>query len=599
MPKQFAVSIALQAVDQVTGPVKKMTGNVRQAATAMSRSFLGIRMGADKANEGEAVHGKEGGGIFGEFVKAEFFVDAIKEAASQVIDFGKESVAAYNESSVSMARLQNMMMNVKGTTLEQVKAMDELSESSEQKTTIDADAMRSGMSQLATFRLTYKQLKLLAPAYQDLITGTWGLKLNSDEAIDSANQLGKVFMGQTGALKRVGISFDKAEESVMRNGTAMQKTAMLAKVLEENYGGWAKKLASTDAGKAVMVHNQLELAMKHVGKSLIPLQTMWNETLLSILPGIDRIAKSLPDVMSQVTRSFKALKPQLTVFLEPVRQAFDNKQTKRSAQKIGESAIKAVTPWGILAATIARDFAKWIGENMPIMRRWLTDLGDGFNKLGVACLWVWNHALSPLCDGIVTGLDVLMVPIEWLINIPNRVSEVWDGLAAASKPNIDAIKKDIEDLTKWMKPVIDWYDRINRSSPAVERALNAEFGSKDFYDTHRLSHDANGHTVWSIRQGANRYETLQRDDSGRAYYVDSVIAKYLSAHARHISNVDVQPDDDGNLPEGRIKIDLNVTSNAPGTQVTAKAAANKKNVAVNAKHNTLRLNMGPNNVMAR
>jgi len=60
-----------------------------------------------------------------------------------------------------------------------------------------------------------------------------------------------------------------------------------------------------------------------------------------------------------------------------------------------------------------------------------------------------------------------------------------------------------------------------------------------------------------------------------------------------------QPDDDGNLPEGRIKIDLNVTSNAPGTQVTAKAASNKKRFAVNAKHNTLRLNMGPNNVMAR
>jgi hypothetical protein len=34
---------------------------------------------------------------------------------------------------------------------------------------------------------------------------------------------------------------------------------------------------------------------------------------------------------------------------------------------------------------------------------------------------------------------------------------------------------------------------------------------------------------------------------------------------RHITDVDVQPDDDGNLPKGRIKIDLNVTSNRSTT----------------------------------
>ena len=81
-----------------------------------------------------------------------------------------------------------------------------------------------------------------------------------------ANMIGKVMMGNVGALQRVGISLDDYQKEIIKVGTADERAAMIAEVLAQNVGGVNEAMRKTDAGQAAAIMNDYGDMQEEVGE---------------------------------------------------------------------------------------------------------------------------------------------------------------------------------------------------------------------------------------------------------------------------------------------------------------------------------------------
>lgn len=191
---------------------------------------------------------------------------AVTSAASTVKDFAQECMSEYNEASEGIAKFNQIAANNHWSE-EQKASLDELSESLMHVGVIDDDVTRAGQAQLGTFKLSAQAVKELTPAMDDMIAHTKGLNATGEDAVTIGNLMGKVMTGQVGALQRYGVTMDANQKKLLQHGTAEQRAATLAKVLEENYGGVNKALAQTPAGKMKQLQLNIEDLKKSLGKS--------------------------------------------------------------------------------------------------------------------------------------------------------------------------------------------------------------------------------------------------------------------------------------------------------------------------------------------
>lgn len=170
----------------------------------------------------------------------------------------------------------------------------------------------SGAQMLATYAKTPATVNKLLPSMTNLLVQMKGYDATADDATNVAKMFGKVMTGQTGALKRAGITFTEAQEKVLKYGTEEEKAAMLAKVVQQNVGNMNKAFAQTDEGKMVQLKNTLSDIGEDIGKALLPALGQlagWIsanvvpkiEALVGFLEGHPVIAKILVGVTALLT----------------------------------------------------------------------------------------------------------------------------------------------------------------------------------------------------------------------------------------------------------------------------------------------------------
>lgn len=191
-------------------------------------------------------------------------------SVQSVIDFGKQCIDTYSQIEQNESKLRTIMKNRMGSTDKEIASVNKLMKAESQRGVVSTNAQRGGAQQLATFLKSEKALKSLIPAMNDLGAQQKGVNASSEDMVNYANMIGKVMNGQTGALKRVGISFDESQEKAMKYGSEQERAAALAQVLEQNVGGVNKKLAQTDSGKMVQAKHNINDLKASIGKDLMP-----------------------------------------------------------------------------------------------------------------------------------------------------------------------------------------------------------------------------------------------------------------------------------------------------------------------------------------
>ena len=193
------------------------------------------------------------------------------------------AIKAYEEEAIAEVKLSTIMKQRMGATDSMVQSIIDLTTEQQKLGVIEDGAQKNGAQMLATFLRQSDSLSTLIPAMNDLAAQQYGVTATSEDLVNIGKMMGKVFTGQTGALKKAGISFTDAQEKVLKFGTESEKSAMLAEVITDNVGSMNKALADTPMGRMAQLKNSFGDLQENVGKSLQPLRDAFVPVLQSLV----------------------------------------------------------------------------------------------------------------------------------------------------------------------------------------------------------------------------------------------------------------------------------------------------------------------------
>lgn len=266
------------AVQKISSTAGEVTSNIKSKFSAAWNALPeGARNAAAKA--GNALHSglskaswfasKAVSGI-GKAAKgmATVVSGAAAAAGGYLVNFGKQAVDAALKAGEVTAKFQQVAKNNNWTDEEQ-KSLLSLNKTLGQTGVISGGTLKAAQAQLGTFALTADQVKTLTPALADMIANNKGYNATAQDGVQIANLLGKVMTGSATALSKYGVTMTDAQKKVLQEGSASEKAAMAAQVLEANFGGINKALADTPQGKMTILQHEIAGLKTSVGNDLI------------------------------------------------------------------------------------------------------------------------------------------------------------------------------------------------------------------------------------------------------------------------------------------------------------------------------------------
>lgn len=187
-----------------------------------------------------------------------------------IISYGKKCVATYKDLALAETKLKTIMKERLNASDSEIKSVEKLATAQSKSGVIGKSVQLAGAQQVATYLKQGSSINKLLPSMNDLLAQQKGVNATQGDATNIANLFGKAMMGQTGALKRVGISFSDSQAKVLKYGTESEKVAMLSTVITENVGHMNKSIAKTDAGKIKQAQMRFGGLQSTIGKALLP-----------------------------------------------------------------------------------------------------------------------------------------------------------------------------------------------------------------------------------------------------------------------------------------------------------------------------------------
>lgn len=266
------------AVQKISTTAGEVTSSIKSKFSAVWNALPeGARNAAAKA--GSALHSglSKASGLASKAVSgignaakgmATVVSGAATAAAAYLVNFGRQSVDAALKAEEVTAKFQQVAKNNNWTDEEQ-KSLLGLNKTLGQTGVVSAGTLKAAQAQLGTFALTADQVKTLTPALADMIANNKGYNATAQDGVQIANLLGKVMTGNATALSKYGVTMTDAQKKILQEGSASEKAAMAAQVLEANFGGINKALAETPQGKMTILQHEIAGLKTSVGNDLI------------------------------------------------------------------------------------------------------------------------------------------------------------------------------------------------------------------------------------------------------------------------------------------------------------------------------------------
>lgn len=398
-----------KAYVQIVPTSKGISGSIQKTlgpeATAAGNS-AGTRMSQAMGSKISAMGGK--------FIKA----GAVATAISLPIIAGiKKALSAYETQNLAETKLTEIYRKRMGVSKQAAKETIKLAGAMQKQGVIGDEVTLSGAQQLATFAKYPSTVNKLMPAMGNLLAQQKGVNASEQDAVQIGNLMGKVMQGQTGALKRVGISFTAAQEKVLKYGTEEEKAAVLSEVITSNVGDMNKKLAETPAGKMQQLKNSLGDLWEGIGQALAPalakVATYLSDHLVPALEKAVGFLQAHPVIAKVVLAitGLLAIGGPLLILLGTVMTA------------IGAITAPALGVVAAIAAIIAIGgvlMANWSKISAYLKARW------AWLKSQAAACWngIKKNIITPVknvASNVITAFN----------NLKSKVAGIWKGIKTA------------------------------------------------------------------------------------------------------------------------------------------------------------------------
>jgi hypothetical protein len=233
---------------------------------------------------------------FGAKLKTLAATIGITFAATQVVSFFKESIAAAQEAEAVQTRLRTILLNTGAATEEQIKALNAQAEALEKVGVVTKENVTMTQSQLATFDLQSKTIKTLTPAILDYVTAEKGATASTDDFRSMTNGLAQALNGNFASLTRQGFVLTENQKKLLTTGSESERAAALTAILDSTYKDFNKTLAQTPEGRMIKLKNEFGSLKEEIGKGLLPVFEKVMEILSKqVIPALQKLVKFVKD----------------------------------------------------------------------------------------------------------------------------------------------------------------------------------------------------------------------------------------------------------------------------------------------------------------
>ena len=205
----------------------------------------------------------------------------------QVMSFAKNKIEGLFRASNNMVsiyqyqieqetKLETIMRKRMNATNAEIQSIKDFASAQQQLGVYGDEVILQGAQELASFTSNTEAIKTLIPAMNNLIAQQYGYSASGREFQSTADMMGKVLSGQTGALSRLGYIFSEEEKQMLKTGDEMQRASTLAKIITDNVGEMNSALKGGNFGSMQQLSNIIGDLQEEVGKLLLPFKTFFN-----------------------------------------------------------------------------------------------------------------------------------------------------------------------------------------------------------------------------------------------------------------------------------------------------------------------------------
>lgn len=442
------VNSAMRKISSTAGEV---TSNIKSKFSAVWNALPeGARNAATKA--GSALHSglSKASGFASKAVSgignaakgmATVVSGAATAAAAYLVNFGRQSVDAALKAGEVTAKFQQVAKNNNWTDEEQ-KSLLNLNKTLGQTGVISGGTLKAAQAQLGTFALTADQVKTLTPALADMIANNKGYNATAQDGVQIANLLGKVMTGSATALSKYGVTMTDAQKKVLQEGSASEKAAMAAQVLEANFGGINKALANTPQGKMTILQHEIAGLKTSVGNDLIAAFGGVGGAVIKMVQAVEPLITALFDKIAQLAQK---IGPPLEKVFGLVADKIGKIDFNGFAGQLSglSGPIAAVT--GLLGAAGLSGALSGL-SGVPVIGGLLSKFGGVLSGLGGPITLV----IGALAGLIATSPQLRSEFGEMLKNVFASLQQAFQML----QPSIQALMTALSQLAAAVMPVI-------------------------------------------------------------------------------------------------------------------------------------------------
>ena len=439
------------AVRNISSTAGAVTSNIKEKFSAAWNALPeGARNAAAKA--GNALHSglSKASGFASKAVSgignaakgmATVVSGAATAAAAYLVNFGRQSVDAALKAEEVTAKFQQVAKNNNWADEEQ-KSLLSLNKTLGQTGVISGGTLKAAQAQLGTFALTADQVKTLTPALADMIANNKGYNATAQDGVQIANLLGKVMTGNATALSKYGVTMTDAQKKVLQEGSASEKAAMAAQVLEANFGGINKALAQTPQGKMTILQHEIAGLKTSVGNDLIAAFGGVGGAVIKMVQAVEPLITALFDKIAQLAQK---IGPPLEKVFGVVADKIGKIDFSGLSNSLGSLSgpIAAVT--GLLGAAGLGGALSGL-SGVPVIGGLLSKFGGVLSGLGGPITLV----IGALAGLIATSPQLRSEFGEMLKNVLASLQQAFQML----QPSIQALMTALGQLTAAVMPVI-------------------------------------------------------------------------------------------------------------------------------------------------
>jgi hypothetical protein len=235
------ISVLITAKETVSAALKAMEKQAQTTSTNVSNSSNLMSDGFKKL--GETV--------------AEVF------AAQKILTFVKDSIRAFDDESVAVARLRDRFG-------EHAEALVELGEAQSKVTRFSKDEFLAAEQTLGMHKLNSDQIKKLIPVIEDYAAKSGHGLVETANAFSYA-----IEYGSTRSLRQFGVEIEK-------NGSQQSIFNDLLSLGGKNAGQFAEQLGKTGTGAATILGHEINEIMVDIGKIVVD-SAAWNTTMSALV----------------------------------------------------------------------------------------------------------------------------------------------------------------------------------------------------------------------------------------------------------------------------------------------------------------------------